>query len=173
MDTVYDTLIEMAKGHRRIKRIDKKSSGYTDTFRFDLDKKSIFNGFIYIYKDGQLVTDKIILTDGTEFIFAGKPLIDGGADFFQEVEKLYSRYEYSVPTRYDNSCRTNFLAKHSDDLSFEQLMNGDKRPVARYALEAFVMFMSMCGKIQWNNMHHFFWQSKNMPTLILFREWCT
>lgn len=170
MNTVYDTMIELAKEHKKIRRVDKKASGYTDMFKFDLDRKTIFNGFTYIYKDGRLFTDRIVLTDGTEYVFEGKPLIDGEVDFYAEMEKKYREFAYSVPTKYDNACRTNFLAKHADELSFEQIRKGKRRPEARYALEGFVMFMAMCGKIEWAE-RHFFWQSRNEPSLILFREW--
>lgn len=170
--TVYDVLIELSKIHKNIRMLDGHSGGATDKFKFDLDKKSVSNGVISIIGYGELLMDYIELSDGTVFKVAGIPLIDDTEDFYAKVEKLYNQYKYSVPTKLDNSCRGNFMALHSDDLSFRQLHENMNRTQARYELEAYVLLMALAGKIEWSNDKHFYWQSKNDRTLILFRDWC-
>lgn len=170
--TVYEILVEMSKQHLRIKKCCGKNMGYTDTFKFDLENKSVSNGFMNIFLNGELVTDTILLSNGTEYNLKGLELISSDSDFYKTVEELYLNFKYSVPTKHDNICRTNFLANHVDDLSMEQIMNNEKRQIARCKLEAYVFLMSLTGKVKWHNERHFFWKSNNIPTLILYKRWC-
>ena len=170
--TVYEILIEMSRQHRRIKKKDGHKMGHTDTFRFDLESKTVSNGFMNIFKNGELVADQIELCDGTVYDFRSSELISSDTDFYHTVEKLYNEFQYSVPTKHDNICRTNFLAKHVDELSMSQIMNNEKRPVARCKLEAYVLLMAVSQQIPWNEQRHFFWKSKNVQNLILYRDWC-
>ena len=167
-ETVYDIFVEMMQSHKSI----SGKLGHTDTLMFNLQNKTIHNGVISFVDNGVLVCDRIELTDGTTYEFTGKELVRSDEDFYETVEKLYHNFKYSVPTKRDNKCRGNFTAKHPDDLSFDQLMNGEKRPIARCKLEAYVILMAMTGQINWKNNKHFFWQSNNDKELILFREWC-
>lgn len=146
--------------------------GYTDTFKFDLKNKTVSNGFMNIFLNGELVVDFIELCDGTIYDFTGIELISPGSDFYEEIERLYYNFRYSIPTKYDNICRTNFLAKHVDELSMKQIMENEKRQIARCKLEAYVLLMSLSGLIPWNNKEHFFYKSKHNPELIIYRDWC-
>lgn len=171
-ETVYDIFIDMMKSHSRIRKVSGHNMGYTDNLVFDLENKTVHNGVISFIVNGQLVCDSIETTDGVIYEFAGKPFINPVENFYEILEELYTNFKYSVPTNKDNICRHNFKAKHSDELSFKQLMDGEKRTISRCKLEAYVTLMASAGFIPWKNDSHFFWQSERDSDLILFKEWC-
>ena len=64
------------------------------------------------------------------------------------------------------------MAKNLEKMSFEELMNSShsNRNIARYELEWFVIANAIKGNITWKN-DNWFWQSKTMPKLIIYKEW--
>ena len=95
-------------------------------------------------------------------------------DVLSNIEKLYVRYKYSMPSeRSDSKYRKYFKALSVDELSDAQLAIGDKREVARAILEGYILCAVLVGKLVWDEdkMGKWFWQSANDPDLVILRDW--
>lgn len=163
---LHEVLTEMCKEHIKIKK-----GGYADLLYFNLKTKTIKNGNTVLVEDGMIVPQTINLTDGRELVLED----DWGEtkeEFYQGVEDRYEKYYLSTPSKIDKFVRTNFIAKNLDKMSFEELMtsSSSNRNIARYELEWFVMANAVKGNISWNN-EHWYWQSRNNPKLIIYKEW--
>lgn len=163
---LHEVLTEMCKEHIKIKK-----GGYADLLFFNLKTKTIKNGNTILVKNGKINPQTIKLTDGREFVLED----DWGLikdDFYSGVEKRFEKYYYSTPSKVDKFVRTNFIAKNFEKMSFEELMSSSSsnRNIARYELEWFVIANAVKGNIPWNN-GNWFWQSKVMPKLIIYKEW--
>lgn len=155
--SVYKTLVELADEHTKI-----VGGGYTDFLIFDFEKKDIRSKKKYVVKNGKLIVDKIFLEDGREISFAEVELISE-EEKNQNIQTLYDNYIYSCPTGME--AKSHFRPKTSDELTFEQLLNGAKRSVERCKLEAFIVL----GNYQWINENHWFFKGDN--GMILHRDW--
>lgn len=162
--TVYDFLPLAANAYTTIRGGDK-----TEELRFDLTRKSIQSGRLYIVRDGQLALRKVYLANGTVCELDG--LIDFSSEPYAEVERLYAQFKRSVPNRHERLNRGNFKALSSDALSMRELMDNMSRIEARYRLEGFILLASASGLIPWRHPQHFFWQSTNDPDCIIYRDW--
>lgn len=163
---LHEVLTEMCKEHIKIKK-----GGFADLLFFNLKTKTIKNGNTVLVENGKIIPQTINLTDGRELILED----DWGElneDFYQGLENRYEKYYYSTPSKTERFVRTNFIAKNLDKMSFEELMSSSSsnRNVARYELEWFVIANAVKGNIPWIN-GNWFWQSKNMPKLIIYKEW--
>lgn len=162
--TVYDFLPLAANAYTTIRGGDK-----TDELRFDLTRKSIQSGGLYIVCDGQLALRKVYLANGTVCELDG--LIDFSGEPYAQIERLYAQFKRSVPNRHERLNRGNFKALSSDALSMRELMDNMPRVEARYRLEGFILLASASGLIPWRHPQHFFWQSANDPDCIIYRDW--
>lgn len=163
---LHEVLIEMCKEHIKIKK-----GGYADLLYFNLKNKTIKNGNTVLVENGKIIPQTIKLTDGRELVLED----DWGEikeEFYQGVESRYEKYYYSTPSKVDKFVRTNFIAKNLEKMSFDELMSSSSsnRNIARYELEWFVMANAVKGNIPWVN-GNWFWQSKKMPKLIIYKEW--
>ena len=163
---LHEVLQEMCKEHIKIKK-----GGYADLLYFNLKTKTIKNGNTVLVENGKIIPQIINLTDGRELVLED----DWGEvneDFYQGVEIRYEKYYYSTPSKVDKFVRTNFIAKNLEKMSFEELMSSasSNRNIARYELEWFVMANAIKGNIPWVK-GNWFWQSKKMPKLIIYKEW--
>lgn len=169
--TLYDVLKELSEKHCRFNM--KSGKGYCNLLRFNLEEKKISNGNIVIMDKGIVLVDEIVLNDGT--IYTGlksMELIEDTADeFYGVVEELYLHYKNSVPSGKENFSKTNFKAKTSDELTTDELLVGLPRIKAQYSLEAYILLSTIINKNLWENENNFYWKSKNIPELVLFREW--
>ncbi len=71
--------------------------GKTDKIQFDLARKSIQSGNLYIVRDGRLALRKVFLGDGA--ICEIYELIAFDGDPYAEIERLYAQFKHSVPNR--------------------------------------------------------------------------
>lgn len=181
MNSVYKVLIELSKKNVRFKKNGKTKNGYCNLLRFDLRKKQITNGHYCIIKDGQLVRNNIQLADGTEYNLEGIPLIQPSdleeygiflinQNPYEVIEKLYVMYKYSAPKMNTKYSRMNFRALTEAEMTNEQILNGMPRIEAQYLLEGYVMLAGLSGWIPWYEDKHFYWQSSNEKSLIIFRD---
>ncbi len=154
--TVYDVLCSVSKEHKKI-----KGGGYTDVLIFDLKEKSIRSKGLYIVKNGRLVVNQIDV-EGEVYILDGLPLGTENTSL-EMLQPLYDSYLYSRPGSY--YVHSPFLAKTSDELTYEQLLKGIPRNHARCCLEAAIVL----GNFNWPNVEHYYWKGKN--GFVLFREW--
>lgn len=162
--TVYDFLPLAANAYTTIRGGDK-----TEELRFDLTRKSIQSGRLYIVRGGQLALRKVYLANGTVCELDG--LIDFSGEPYAQIERLYAHFKRSVPNRHERLNRGNFKALSSDALSMRELMDNMPRVEARYRLEGFILLASASGLIPWRHPQHFFWQSANDPDCIIYRDW--
>ena len=163
---LHEVLTEMCKEHIKIKK-----GGYADLLYFNLKNKTIKNGNTVLVDRGKIIPQTIRLIDGREFVLED----DWGKvneNFYQGVEERFKKYYYSTPSKVDKFVRTNFIAKNFEKMSFEELMSSSSsnRNIARYELEWFVMANAVKGNIPWVD-GNWFWQSKAMPKLIIYKEW--
>lgn len=163
---LHETLMEMCKEHVKIKK-----GGYADLLFFNLKTKTIKNGNTVLVENGIIIPQIIKLTDGRELVLEDD-FGDVNEDFYQGLESRYKKYYLSTPSKSDRFVRTNFIAKNLEKMTFEELMNSasSNRNTARYELEWFVMVNAIKGNIPWID-GNWFWQSKNMPKLIIYKEW--
>ena len=163
---LHEVLMEMCKEHIKIKK-----GGYADLLFFNLKTKTIKNGNTVLVENGKIIPQTIKLIDGRELVLED----DWGEvneDFYQGLESRYEKYYLSTPSKSDRFVRTNFIAKNLEKMSFEELMNSssNNRNIARYELEWFVMVNAIKGNISWID-GNWFWQSKKMLKLIIYKEW--
>ena len=95
-------------------------------------------------------------------------------DVLFNIEKLYIRYKYSMPSeRSDSKYRKYFKALSVDELTDAQLALGEKREVARARLEGYILCAVLDGKLAWDEdkMGKWFYQSANDPDLVILRDW--
>ena len=163
---LHEVLTEMCKEHIKIKK-----GGYADLLFFNLKTKTIKNGSTVLVENGKIIPQTINLTDGREFILEDD-FGEVNEDFYQGLEKRYEKYYYSTPSKTDRFVKKNFIAKNLEKMTFEELMSSSSsnRNIARYELEWFVIANAINGNISWVN-GNWFWQSKKMPKLIIYKEW--
>ena len=98
-----------------------------------------------------------------------------GDDFEFSVEKLenlYRRYRHSLPGERDNVKRSYFLALNEEDLSDEDILYGERRYIARFRLEFYVLCAIVSGALTWDeNWGSYFWQSQVHKSLVILRSW--
>lgn len=163
--SVYNTLCELAEKHTKV-----KGGGYSDTFSYDLKEKSIRSKGKYIVKNGHFIIEQIVLETDEVIDLTGELLADHEMQMenqWEVLQQLYDSYLYSRPCVC--SGKSNFKAKTSDELTFEQLINGESRNVAKCRLEAFIILGAICRIFEWSNPQHWFWKGKN--GLIIYRDW--
>lgn len=181
MNSVYKVLIELSKRNVRFKKTGKTKNGYCNLLKFDLRKKKISNGHYDLLINGQLVRDKIRLSDGEVYDLKEIPLIQPSdlEDYgifainqnpYEVIEKLYQLYKYSAPKMNTKYSRMNFRALTESEMTNGQILNGMPRIEAQYMLEGYIMLAGLAGWIPWHEDKHFYWQSLNDNQLILFKE---
>lgn len=163
---LHEVLTQMCKEHIKIKK-----GGYADLLHFNLRTKTIKNGKTVLVENGKIIPQTIKLINGGKFVLEDN-WGEMDEDFYQGLEERFEKYYYSTPSKTDRFIRPNFLAKNFEKMSFEELMNSSysNRNEARYELEWFMMVNAVKGNILWNN-EHWYWQSRNNPKLIIYKEW--
>lgn len=170
--SLYDILVAISE--KRGLKI--KGGGKTELLRFNLSEKSIISGGKkYLMKDGKIIPQTLEISDGSSFeLTEDMPLLSqelSERPFFDEVEDLFKSYYTSQPSEISAYAKPNFVSKRFEDISFRDLLNGISREVARTKLEAYVMLSSLTKQLCLPNKQHFFWQSKQYPSLIIYRDW--
>lgn len=166
--SVYAILCDLAEKHSKI-----VGGGSTDLLQFDLENKSVFCGRKAIIDKGKLCQDFIELTNGEVVLFQGESFIDE-KDYiepYNQIEILYGEYRKSVPSKNSDTRKSNFIGLSADELTFEELRDGESRILAGYKLEGYILFGAIERKFPWKNEKHWFWKSENVPGLILYKKW--
>ena len=97
----------------------------------------------------------------------------GGGDFFTDVEELYHRYRYSIPSeRSQSKSRRYFMALPESALEDGDMLYGQYRDTAQFELEFYIL-CRIIGGFTWNpeTMGRWFWQSEKDKDLVILREW--
>ena len=91
---------------------------------------------------------------------------------FEELENLYRRYKHSLPGERDQVKKSYFLALNEEDLSDEDVLYGERRQIAKFRLEYYVLCAIVSGALTWNeDWGKWFWQSENDKSLVILRQW--
>ena len=93
------------------------------------------------------------------------------ANAYKEIEKLYANYKHSYPSERSHSTHEYFKALTSEELSLEELVNGEERTLARARLEVNFLCWVLNGSLKWQDNRQWFWQSKADPELVILKEW--
>ncbi len=113
----------------------------------------------YIIKNGQF--DGCLGIEPSDFSLA-------------EIERLYHRYNHSIPSaRSDNKRRNYFRALPEHELDDEDMLYGEHRETAQIALELYLLIAIINQSIVWDEFakDKWFWQSPNEPSLIILKKW--
>lgn len=91
---------------------------------------------------------------------------------FEKLENLYRRYRYSLPSERDQVRRSYFLALKEEDLDDEDMLYGERRQIAKFRLEFYILCAIVSGALKWDeNWGNWFWQSENDKSLVILRSW--
>ena len=92
-------------------------------------------------------------------------------DAYNEIEKLYANYKVSYPSEHSRKYYDYFKALSVEELSMNELVNGEERTLARARLEVSFLAWVLNGSLKWYDDSKWFWQSKSDPELIILKEW--
>lgn len=156
MSTIYEDLIEEVRFGKR--------------FKIDFRKRDMRVGKNYLIKDGEWNLDKdlIVYAENIQPELRTEWCLD-------MIENLYAKYLVSTPSEQSESSRHYFYAKPYNELTDEELVCGDRREIARAALEGFILCSVLSGWLIWDEvqMGKWFWQSKVYKELVILKEWIT
>ena len=111
------------------------------------------------------LVDKTLKIDGKEIALEGN-LIDendvGNGNPWDILETLYLSFKRSVPSERHNGNHSYFKCDSVEDLSDDEIAFNEPRSLSQFALECYVLFASISGKLEWQNDNHWFWQSKKI-----------
>lgn len=159
---LHDVLKEMSKEHR----IVRGKKVYCDLLNFNMVDRTIRNGKLVLVEKGEIKPQHIELSDGREFDLDD----DWGLndeEFYSGVERRYGEFYTSCATETDRFIKHNFIAKATDQLTYQEFMNGGNRNEKRYELDWFVMAHAVRGDVKWNG--GWYWHSNQYPSLIVYK----
>lgn len=152
MKSVYEDLIE---------QVERGAS-----FHIDLQKRNLKVNKKWIMKEG-------VFEQLEERELFGKLNIYE-VDILSHIEELYHQYKYSLPSESsDKRRRTYFKALTVDDLSDAEMVLGERRDVAQFKLELFILFSILEHAFEWDEdrMGKWFWQSNKDSDLVILKQW--
>ena len=149
--TIYEELVE------------RVSNG--ETFLIELQMQTMKVGKDFLIKNGEY--------DNSRNLFSNPKNHCSMELLLGTIEALYQRYKYSLPSeRSDKKSWMYFKALPIEEITDKQLMEAERREVAKAKLEGFILCMILEGKFQWTeDMGSWFWQSKNEPDLVILKKW--
>lgn len=110
--------------------------------------------------------------DTTQVLYDEK--LDNPRELLDKVRELYIAYKFSLPSeRSDKKRKKYFKALHIEELTDEQLIYGERREIAQYMLEAFILCAILNGDFIWNDEIHgkWFYQDKLEQDLVILKNW--
>lgn len=135
-----------------------------EPFYIDFEKRIMKIGKDKIVDNGEYDTSKVLHTCEN---YSPQVLL-------HMVGELYGNYKYSLPSeRSDSKRKKYFKALPMDELTDEQLIVGQPREVAQFALEAFILCTILTGDFVWDEELHgkWFYQHPSDPDLIILKSW--
>lgn len=125
--------------------------------------------------DGKWIVKEGVYADDAPFLVPSDYKITF-TDNLSYVEYLYEQYKYSLPSEKSNrKYKLYFKAISIDEMSDEDMVFGERRELAQFKLEAYILFSILNGNLTWNEetMGKWFWQSKIDPDLVILKQWIT
>lgn len=144
----------------------------TNIYKESIEKVEQGSRFNVNFIDRSLKIDgKYIIKNGQ---FDGCLGIEPSDFFLAEIERLYHRYNHSIPSARSDSKRCNyFRALPEHELDDEDMLYGEHRETAQIALELYLLIAIINESIVWDEFakDKWFWQSPNEPSLIILKKW--
>ena len=150
MQTIYDELLErVADGEK---------------FHIDFEKRNMRVGKKYLIKNGEYDEERKL------------ELAPHYADtnvILHILKDLYKNYKYSMPSeRSESKRRKYFKALLVDELTDEQLVNGEPRELACAKLEGYILCKIVDGSFEWSDeLGKWFYQDKDDTDFVLLKKW--
>jgi hypothetical protein len=135
-----------------------------DRFHINFEERTMKVGQDKIIDNGEY--------DTTQVLYDEK--INNPRELLNKVREFYIAYKFSLPSeRSDKKRKKYFKALHIEELSDEQLIYGERREVAQYMLEAFILCAILNGDFIWNDEIHgkWFYQDKLEQDLVILKNW--
>lgn len=94
-------------------------------------------------------------------------------DILNKIESLYDKYRHSIPSEKDTHHPSKyFIALKEEDLSDDDMLYGEKRNLAQFRLECYILCEILKGTLTKEIFgDKWFWQSAKHPDLILLKSW--
>lgn len=124
--------------------------------------------------DGKWIVKEGVCEDNAPFLVPSD--YDTTLNILTNIAHLYEQYKYSLPSEKSNrKYKLYFKAVSIDEMSDEDMVFGERRELAQFKLEAFILFSILNGNLTWNDetMGKWFWQSKIDPDLVILKQWIT
>lgn len=141
--SVYEGLVEIAKTHGKLYRTNGKRA---DMMKFDLTTHSVFVGNAFIVHHGALRMDTLE-TASAKVELGRLPWLTPEEEKLDPVE-LFRRHYYSRPNGSEKYMSSNFPAKDIDEMSDDEIAQGEPRAEARVSLEAWILCAALSGTLE-------------------------
>lgn len=139
-----------------------------ETFRIDLEKRTMKVGNDYLIKNGEYDTTRDVFDMFHKDIYSLYVVL-------HIIRQLYKNYKHSLPSeRSDSKRKKYFKALSIEELTDEQLMVAHKRETAQAALEGFILCAVITNQLTWDEEimgGKWFYQSEKDPDLVILRSW--
>ncbi len=137
-----------------------------ERFHIDLEKRTMKIGQDKVIDNGEY--------DITQVLYDEK--FDNSRMLLDKIRELYIAYKFSLPSeRSDKKRKKYFKALSIEELTDEQLIYGERREIAQYILEAFILCAILNDDFIWDDEIHgkWFYQDKLEQDLVILKNWIT
>jgi len=141
--SVYDALVRIAQTHGKLYRTNGK---HADTLRFDLTAHAVFVGNTFIVSHGK-VKMPVLETSTVKIDLTGLPWLAEGEKELSPTA-LYRNHYLSRPNGSEKYMLSNFRAKDIDEMTDDEIAQGETRSVARVRLEAWILCAALDGTLE-------------------------
>ena len=147
-----------------LKGLERVENG--ERFSINIEKRTMKIGQAKLIDNGEY--------DTTQVLYDEK--FDDSRTMLDKVRELYIAYRFSLPSeRSDKKRKKYFKALPIEELTDEQLIYSNRREVAQYMLEAFILCAILNGDFVWDDEIHgkWFYQDKTEQDLVILKNWIT
>lgn len=141
--SVYEGLVAIASTHRKLYRTNGRRA---DMVKFDLTAHSAFVGNLFIVHFGRLA-QPVLETAALKVDMTGLPWLTE-AERAIDPAKLYRAHYLSRPNGSEKFMASNFPAKDVDEMTDDEIAQGEPRGEARVKLEAWILCAALDGTLE-------------------------
>lgn len=173
MESLYKILTHLSEQNECI------GKNHVGTIGINLTTKDIYCGKYAIMQSGKLLQNTIVtdkntyqignLIEPNDLVFLGEEFSDIKRDPYSIMEKLFYIYYNSSPNRFNDQRRKNILCKSLNEMTYEELEQGENRNKAQTMLEGYILLGGLSKWITWDEESNFF--TKIDDSFYLFRDW--
>lgn len=173
MESLYKTLIHLSEQNEYI------GKNHVGTIEINLTTKNVYCNKHIIMQSGRLLQDTIITDKNTykigslieidDLMFLGEDFFDIKGDPYNVMKKLFYTYYSSSPNRFNDQRKKNILFKSLNEMTYEELEQGENRNKAQTMLEGYILLGGLNKWITWDEKSNFF--TKIDDSFYLFRDW--